>query len=325
MESKIIVGDALTELRGLPEESVNCVVTSPPYYALRDYGDPNQIGLEKTPWDYVDRMRHVFREVRRVLRSDGTLWLVLGDCYVSSGGPGWQGKHGARANRTHTQRELKRPSKEWGIKPKNLLGMPWRVAFALQDDGWVLRRDIIWHKKNPTPESVKDRPTASHEYVFLFAKSKRYLYDHESVREPCTSDAYDRRRMKEGRKREGGKYVASGISRTMGELGKSSKVGGGEYRSLRDVWSLSSRPFHGAHFATFPPTLVEPCIKAGCPKGGIVLDPFFGAGTVGLVASRLGRDFIGIEISATNARLARQRLIDEGCSQLEFSPDHLVN
>lgn len=254
-------------LQTLDDESICCCVTSPPYYGLRDYGFDGQIGLESTPDEYVNRLVEVFREVRRVLRKDGTLWLNLGDSYSGSG-------KGPSGNFTdHGERNVKNfPSKfiPTGLKPKDLMGIPWRAAFALQADGWWLRQDIIWHKPNPMPESVKDRCTKSHEYVFLLSKNKKYFYNNDAVKED----------------------------------GKIS----GEYHNRRDVWTITKLPYKGAHFATMPPGLAEVCIKAGCPDGGTVLDPFAGSGTTGAVAKQLGRNFILIEANPEYINLINNRI-----------------
>ena len=271
------IGDCLTVLRSLPDGFANTCVTSPPYWGLRDYGHDGQIGLEETPDAYVERMVAVFREVRRVLRDDGTLWLNLGDSYAggSSSGTvnnetstlgGGKATQAAAASVVHARKH--------GLKPKDLVGIPWRVAFALQADGWYLRSDIIWHKPNPMPESVTDRPTKAHEYVFLMSKSPRYYYDADAIKERATND----------------------------DTG----------RNKRSVWTVTTRPFSGAHFACYPPDLIKPCIAAGCPEGGIVLDPFFGSGTTGMVAESLGRRWFGIELNPEYEPLIRQRTAQRG-------------
>lgn len=398
----ILQGDALAVLKTLPEGSVNCCVTSPPYFGLRDYGTGTweggsagcdhkhppfggplesstlvgthhregfgpdgqyrqrcgkcgarrvdaQLGLEATPDEYVERMVEIFREVRRVLRSDATLWLNLGDSYSGSGvndgtvSPGLS----KAAKRGHP---VRRPgaTARWNcpLKPKDMVGIPWRVAFALQADGWWLRRDLIWHKPNPMPESVTDRPTSAHEYLFILAKSQRYYYDGDAIAEPLQSGASDLRKMAESLPRIGGKHKelddplnkASGLT----NVGRKRAVGGrirsgnlqrdiplnGNRRGIRDnhigrgvpwedvtgtrnarsVWTIATTPFSGAHFATFPEALVEPCIMAGCPAGGVVLDPFMGSGTVAAVAMRLDRHFLGIDLNADYIRMAEHRL-----------------
>lgn len=274
----ILTGDALEWLRQLPDNSVNTCVTSPPYWGLRDYGIDGQIGLEETPEAYVERMIAVFREVRRVLRDDGTLWLNLGDSYAGSGKGAWKVKD--RQKEVYIpdpdSPQCRLPKVPSGLKPKNLIGIPWRVAFALQADGWYLRSDIIWYKPNAMPESVRDRPTKAHEYIFLLTKSERYYYDADAIKEDAVSGNPNRPK-----------------------------------RNKRTVWTVSTKPFKGAHFATFPPDLIEPCILAGCPEGGIVLDPFFGAGTTGLVARRHNRNFIGIELNPQYVEIAKNRIKGE--------------
>jgi len=261
----IIVGDALATLRDMPSDSIPCCITSPPYWGLRDYGIPNQIGAEPDLGSYIGALRQVFSEVYRVLAHDGTLWLNIGDGYTS-GGRTWRAPDRKNAGRAMSYR----PDTPEGLKPKDLIGVPWRLAFALQEDGWYLRADIIWHKPNCQVESVKDRPTRAHEYVFLLTKSERYYYDHGAVREPCD--------------------------------------GGATLRNCRTVWSINTEPYPEAHFATFPVALVEPCILAGTKPGDVVLDPFFGSGTVGATCLKHGRRFVGIEVNPEYARLAKRRL-----------------
>jgi site-specific DNA-methyltransferase (cytosine-N4-specific) len=262
---EIVVGDALQILKGIGACTFRCCVTSPPYWGLRDYGVPGQIGSEDKLDDFVENLVRVFREVRRVLTEDGTLWLNLGDTYTS-GNRTWRA-----TDKKNPAREMSyRPPTPEGLKPKDLVGVPWRVAFALQADGWYLRADIIWYKPNCQPESVKDRPTTAHEYVFLFSKSEKYFYDHQAVKEPANEP--------------------------------------GAFRNRRTVWRIKTKPFSKAHFATFPPKLVEPCILAGSEVGDSVLDPFLGSGTVGEVCLKLGRRFMGIEIKEEYAALARERL-----------------
>jgi len=299
----IYQGDCLNILKTLPDVSVNCCVTSPPYYGLRDYGCEGQIGLEETPEAFVEKLVAVFREVKRVLRDDGTLWLNLGDSYAGSG-KGIGGLDHGKA--VFTDGEITKT--DWsktGLKPKDLIGIPWRVAFALQADGWYLRQDIIWHKPNPMPESVKDRCTKSHEYIFLLSKSAKYFYDNNAIRE----DFADERMGNPGT--SSGKYSLCSGRNDKGALGggdgwdKGEKLGG---RNHRSVWTIPTHAYKEAHFATFPEKLVEPCIKAGCPVGGVVLDPFFGAGTVGLVATKLGREYIGIELNPAYVEISEKRI-----------------
>jgi DNA modification methylase len=305
MTWSIIEGDCRAELPKLAACSAHCCVTSPPYWGLRDYGHPDQLGLEKTPEEYVEKLVAVFREVRRVLRDDGTMWLVLGDSYArgTGGQPGDNvGTDGyARRGRGNRGRGPIAP----GLKPKDLVGIPWRVAFALQADGWYLRSDVIWSKPNPMPESVTDRPTKVHEYVFLLAKSARYYFDQEAVREPHTMRP-QRRPSGHKRRRPGlnmPEHTWSGTARD--EPGIDGNESG---RNIRSVWTVATEPFSDAHFAVYPPALIVPCIKAGCPEGGTVLDPFVGSGTTGVVATRLGRSFVGVELSPKYAAMARNRI-----------------
>jgi DNA modification methylase len=349
------IGDCREVMAEMEPESVHCVVTSPPYWGLRDYGVAGQLGLEATPEEYVAAMVDVFREVRRVLRADGTVWLNLGDSYTGSGKGGnpdegkqatnkgsqsigvLYGKTGEPARQAALTNVSRRWTSENGMAPKNLVGIPWRVAFALQADGWYLRSDIIWSKPNPMPESVTDRPTKAHEYLFLLAKSPRYYFDADAVRERAESGPSDLRKMAEGRERIGGlvKEQTDPLLKAsaLTNIGRKRSVGGrplgthGEAapdsdrqtagarmgrgagwrddpsttpvgRNLRSVWTIATQPYPGAHFATFPEKLVEPCVKAGCPPDGTVLDPFAGSGTVGRVANRLGRRAILIDLSA---------------------------
>ena len=279
MNVKILIGDCRDVLRRLPDASVQCCVTSPPYFGLRDYGVAGQIGLEPTPDDFVAELVAVFREVRRVLRDDGTLWLNLGDSYASTvKGSGGAGKSRLGPNRDlqnigHQKFEPRRFDMQ-GLKPKDLIGIPWRVAFALQADGWYLRSDIIWHKPNPMPESVTDRPTSAHEHVFLLSKSARYFFDADAVRVPYARD-WD--------ENNGGSWArGKGDAQRVAERGKAGTHSGAYPMpdkggaNIRNVWTVATQPFSGAHFATFPPALIEPCIKAGSRHGDTVLDPFGG-------------------------------------------------
>lgn len=296
MAIRILNCDVMEGLRQLADQSVHCVVTSPPYWGLRDYGIPGQIGLEPTPDAFVARLVDVFREVNRVLRDDGTLWLNLGDSYAGHNLPGWrpgnETKNGGVSNKNGVGYVA-------GLKPKDLVGIPWRVAFALQADGWWLRQDIIWAKPNPMPESVTDRCTKAHEYVFLLSKSERYHYDHEAIQEPFVYSGDCR--MKTAYAVATAKSVGTEYRAPVNQNG----------RNKRSVWNIPTAPFPEAHFATFPPELPELCIKAGCPKGGTVLDPFSGAGTTALVADRLQRDAIGIELNPEYSALSSRRLDDD--------------
>ena len=356
----------------LADGSVNCVVTSPPYYGLRDYGtakwiggDPKcdhtvgsgdndnlktyvtrperdgikrqycqkcgavridqQIGLEQTPAEYVDNIVQVFREVRRVLRDDGTVWLNLGDSYAGSGKGQWNGgSKDPKNNKTRGMR-LNNVGETYNLKPKDLIGIPWMVAFALRDDGWYLRQDIIWAKPNPMPESVKDRCTKAHEYVFLLTKSARYYYDYEAVLEPATGFDGRKDTLYKGSKKyknSGQTFAERGLERWQyknlqpdGQQPNTmhlNRLVGDEYmspvRNKRSVWTVSTKPYKGAHFATFPPDLIEPMILAGCPKGGVVLDPFVGSGTTVMAANQLGRQGIGLDLNLKYLKLAQERV-----------------
>lgn len=390
----IIQGDALTRLKELPSESVDCCITSPPYFGLRDYGVEGQIGLEESPEAYVSKLVEVFREVRRVLKKEGTLWLNLGDSYAGS----W-GNSGHRPELDHTssyqrgkkteyfsrggwdqRREVPPNQKVTGCKPKDLIGIPWTVAFALRADGWWLRSDIIWHKPNCMPESCKDRPTKSHEYMFLLSKSKKYYYDAEVISEDAINTKMPGKNMRDTRETYGPQNGGNSGLRDLKQRYKN-----GDWptkRNKRTVWTVATKPFAEAHFATFPPALIEPCILAGtsergvCPECGkawvrqikstggrdwhndkmvskgipgeilgdggykrgqsatqlndtkqhvtigwlpscqcsrdpvpaVVIDPFFGAGTTGLVAKKLGRHYIGIELNEAYIGMAQKRI-----------------
>jgi DNA modification methylase len=340
---KIIHADVLDGLAQLDNASVHCCVTSPPYWGLRDYGIEGQIGLERTPDEYVERMVAVFRDVKRVLRDDGTVWLNLGDSYANDGK--WGGETGGKQaylddnNRKRVGREKRRT----GLKPKDLVGIPWRVAFALQADGWYLRQDIIWHKPNPMPESVRDRCTKAHEYIFLLAKSgkptiwravdtgewssspdmsERIPYptqddpDNTKPRWAGFSYYYDQDAVKEPGFDWGVRNRKPGSAFVDGTPGRSRQSGGRDCnfssgRNRRSVWTVTTQPYSKAHFATFPPKLIEPCILAGCPAGGTVLDPFCGSGTTDMVALRHGRDFIGIELNEDYIKMAHKRIEDD--------------
>ena len=282
MISRIYCGDNLEVLRTLPAGSVNTCITSPPYWGQRSTGIEGELGIEQTPGDYVKNLVEVFREVRRVLRDDGTLWIILGDSYAAdrggsampaetlAGGQSGRGEGSALRGRGK-EKCPRRNCKAYGMKHKDLIGIPWRVAFALQDDGWTLRNEIIWQKPICVPESVTDRCTRSHETIFLFSKSGRYYFDHEGIKEPA--------------------------------------VNPGETRSRRTVWKVPTKPFKGGkHFSSYPPDLIRPCVLAGSPLNGTVLDPFFGAGTTGLVALEEGRQYIGIELNPEFIEIADKRL-----------------
>lgn len=346
MSISILTGDCRAVLQTLQEKSVHCCVTSPPYFGLRDYGCEGQIGLEESPADFIEQMVLVFREVRRVLRDDGTVWLNLGDSYAGSGKGGnpensphkKQGSNRGSEDFVKSKR-MERGSGRWGggnaraidgLKPKDLIGIPWRVALALQEDGWYLRQDIIWSKPNCMPESVGDRCTKSHEYIFLLSKSHSYFFDSAAIAEKATyygiigmdasgfKDAknFGGKNAKGNRKtfRGGGVYTQN---QTFDNSARISNASTGNtpnitgMRNKRSVWEVATSQFPQAHFATFPPELIEPCVKAGCPLGGTVLDPFGGAGTSGLVADRLGRNAILIELNPAYIELARNRITDD--------------
>jgi len=293
MEATILVGDVLQRLSDIPDGSVQCCVTSPPYWGLRDYGQDGQLGLESTPEAYVGNMVAVFREVRRVLADDGVCWLNLGDSYNGSGGAGGDYSPGGLK-----EGQPKYPGRKIvTLKPKDLVGIPWRVAFALQADGWWLRQDIIWHKPNPMPESVTDRCTKAHEYLFMLTKSSRYYYNNEAIKEPVKQDWGTRNRTN-------GKYhnEGSGLTPHSG-LEKSY-----EKANKRSVWSITTKPFKGAHFAVMPEALCEPPILASSRPGDLVLDPFTGSGTVAVVALRHNRNFIGTELNPEYAEIAKTRI-----------------
>jgi DNA modification methylase len=289
-------GDCLDILPTLDANSVQCCVTSPPYWGLRDYGVPGQLGLEKTPEEYVEKMVAVFREVKRVLRDDGTLWLNLGDSYAANRGYQVAQTKDANSKRADAGQFNDMPFHvPVGLKPKDLVGIPWRVAFALQADGWWLRSDIIWHKPNPMPESVTDRPTKAHEYVFLLSKSAKYFFDQEAVKEDGKIGSPNR--IFGAKKQEG--TMRHDIGRTWTDNGT---------RNRRSVWTITTKPFKGLHFATFPPEIPEICIKAGSRAVDTILDPFSGEGTTGLVAEKLGRKYIGIELNPAYVEMSERRI-----------------
>lgn len=369
MSVTIISGDCRVKLREVPDASVNCCVTSPPYFGLRDYRHSGQIGLEPTPDAYVTELVGIFREVWRVLMDDGTLWLNLGDSYANDSK--WGGSSGVKhIKELHGDTGIGRTKKTTGLKPKDLIGIPWRVAFALQADGWYLRQDIIWAKPNPMPESVTDRCTKAHEYIFLLAKSERYCYDAKAIAEPSVSDhpagnGFDGRQGGadhlpmsggEGSKEPWqpaswkgfsfakGKTSEHQLLRTQTDEARETKANGkwskesdqssgkritnnvakarasggdhdspfGDTRNKRSVWTVSTKPYKDAHFATFPKELIRPCILAGCPVGGIVLDPFGGSGTTGEVAEQEGRNSILIELNPEYVKLIEHRTAQKG-------------
>lgn len=309
----IIQGDSLNVLKTLPSESVQCCVTSPPYYGLRDYGVDGQIGLEETPEQYIENLVAVFREVRRVLKDDGTLWVNIGDSYyhTTSNNGGYSEKStlsgfsrpdtkGRIANETGKSVKLNMN----GIKQKDLIGIPWMLAFALRSDGWYLRQDIIWAKPNPMPESVLDRCTKSHEYIFLLSKSSDYFFNHSAMQEEavCTSE---QGRVHAGRF-GGNKYTELPDVFYRTKSGNAYNYTG--FRNKRDVWTVCTKPYSGAHFATFPEQLIKPCILAGSNEGDTVLDPFNGAATTGVVCMKHKRNYIGIELNPEYVELSEKRL-----------------
>lgn len=314
--ASVMVGDCLASLATLPDRSINCCVTSPPYYGLRDYGVDGQIGLEDSPDAYVARLVEVFREVRRTLTDDGTLWVNIGDSYSrdpGKGGSGPNGKHDSIPDYGNARKIMseKRGSSDGGvgradrapvrvggegIKPKDMIGIPWLLAFALRADGWFLRQDIIWSKPNPMPESVRDRCTKAHEYLFLLSKSERYHFDHDAMKEPADP--------KNHRDSRGIRPTPPGQAEHKGFLdGRHFQT-----RNRRSVWTVTPKPYKGAHFAVYPPELIEPCVLAGCPEGGTVLDPFGGSGTTGGVALKHGRNAVLCELSPDYAALMPARI-----------------
>ena len=301
MKIKILQGDCIQSLKKLEDESINTCITSPPYWGLRDYnGEEKQLGLEETPEEFVENLVNVFREVKRVLRDDGTVWLNLGDSY-SSGGRTTTTIQSLRGDKDYG---VTRPKPSEGIKPKDLIGIPWRVAFALQADGWYLRQDIIWHKPNPMPESVRDRCTKAHEYIFLLSKNAKYYFDNEAIKE----DAVAKNRS------AGNKVPQKGTDQPFSETKQGLiKAQQKKYqkRNKRSVWTVTTKPFKGAHFATFPMDLIEPCVLAGCPEGGTVLDPFAGSGTTGIVAANHARNSVLLELNEEYIEIAKKRIKEQ--------------
>lgn len=308
MTVRTIIGDCRTVLPTLSTGSVHCVVTSPPYWGLRDYGIGGQIGLEPTYQAYIAGIVAVFREVRRVLEDRGTCWVNLGDSYATQVNGRSAHDTKLKGNDSRTFRDKPFSTIQGNLKPKDLCGIPWRVAFALQDDGWWLRQDIIWSKPNPMPESITDRCTKAHEYLFLLAKSVKYYFDAAGIAEPLAAEP-----------KQSGGFRPEKATGPMARNGHSQwerrRTLKDSYpnlsRNKRSVWEIATAPFNEAHFATFPPALIEPCILAGCPKGGTVLDPFGGAGTTGLVADRLQRNAILIELNPNYAEMSRRRIVND--------------
>jgi DNA modification methylase len=344
---KLYQGNCLTVLKTLEPESINCCVTSPPYFGLRDYGVDGQLGLEKTPEEFVENLVKVFRETKRVLKDDGTLWLNLGDSYAANGGHKQSAGNKQNTNKGSIKHEVRKPSP--GLKQKDLIGIPWRVAFALQADGWYLRQDIIWSKPNPMPESVKDRCTKSHEYIFLFSKSPKYYYDYEAIKEPAicgnNGSKFDTGKTGINKDRNWKKRPSAKKGSFNGKTEAMANTGQNAFRSVvdkrnkrdvweiedhnsliqwlsetnpellneyfdttPDVWKIATKPYKEAHFATFPPDLIKPCILAGCPEGGVVLDTFMGSGTVGEVSKINNRSFKGIELNPEYLKLSEKRI-----------------
>jgi DNA modification methylase len=300
---KIYKGNVLDRIKDIPEQSINTVVTSPPYWGLRDYGQGDQLGLEETPEEFTNNLVQVFREIKRVLKDDGTVWLNLGDSY-SSGGRTTTTNQSLRGDKNYG---VTRPKPNKNIKPKDLIGIPWRVAFALQQDGWYLRQDIIWHKPNPMPESVRDRCTKAHEYIFLFSKKPKYYFDNKIIKEDCVGK--DERKWKANYQDVGSVIQGdsnAGIKRT-----KRYSSDGDFKRNKRSVWTVTTKPFKEAHFATYPKDLIEPCVLAGCPEGGTVLDPFGGSGTTCIVAQENNRNAIMIELNPEYVEIAKNRIYKE--------------
>lgn len=369
--NKCHFGDVRDVLRAMIADGVkvNTIVTSPPYWGLRDYGHPGQLGLEPTVQEFIANMTEVFDLARQVLADDGTAWVNMGDCYATGAGkvntaPGggtqgerWAGIRGE--DKSPARGPMTQPNRmpQPGLKPKDLVGQPWRLAFALQDAGWYLRQDIIWNKPNPMPESVRDRCTKSHEYIFLLSKSERYYFDQEAIKEPASPNTHarvagngvgfghgtDSEQRQRGRVQSQPSGWATGSTgRRHDELAgrypatpKAQATGGGSKnnssmdaalavmpsnRNKRSVWTVPTESFKGAHFATYPQKLIEPCVLAGCPAGGTVLDIFFGSGTTGQVAQRLGRNWIGIEINDKNETLQRDRIGAQAALVLEVAP-----
>lgn len=314
--NKIINENCLTGLSQLPDNSIDCCVTSPPYFGLRDYGNAEQIGLEETPELFVQQLVKVFEEVKRVLKPEGTLWLNLGDSYWGGKGQSGQKDASIQEERNLSGKSLNVGAQQMGgkgitmpkdgkhpvIKPKDLIGIPWMVAFALRSNGWYLRQDIIWNKPNPMPESVTDRCTKAHEYIFLMTKSAKYYYNAEAIKTKMECSEHDKR-SRQGRKRFPTELINGIRGNTPDKIY--------EWANKRSVWTVTTKPFSEAHFATFPEDLIVDCIKAGCPENGIVLDPFMGSGTTAVVSKKLGRNYTGFELNPAYLKIAENRLYNE--------------
>lgn len=331
--SRIICGDCLDILKKTDSDTIDCCVTSPPYFNLRDYGITGQVGLERTPGEYIYHLVTIFHEVKRVLKPDGTLWVVIGDSYAGSGKGAGNYPESSNGALQKTNRGSMAALSEYHsntVKPRDLIGIPWELAFALREDGWYLRQDIIWSKPNPMPESVKNRCTSAHEHIFLLSKSSNYYFDAEAIAEPVSFRTTQRLSqdigLQAGSVIRGGGYKSPMTPKSPRYKGKKYtdepdkfyRTKSGEIydyrakRNKRDVWTITTKAFKGAHFATFPPDLIEPCILAGSRPGGTVLDPFFGSGTTGLVAEAYGREYLGIEINPDYIEIARKRLNQKG-------------
>jgi len=323
----VLIGDARDKLSVIPDKIANMCVTSPPYYQLRDYGAENQIGMENTPESFINNLVDVFRQVKRILKDDGTLWINIGDTYYGGNTQPGGGSHNGKHIKSGTPPKKQKVN---GLKPKDLIGIPWMLAFALRADGWYLRQDIIWSKPNPMPESVIDRCTKSHEYIFMLSKSPKYYYDSFAIRTPMKESSVSRLAQNiDGQK--GSSRVPGKTNGTMKAVGGDKQRGHGRRHAgfngrwdaltkeqqcslganKRSVWNIATKPFKEAHFATFPQELIVDCIKAGCPEEGIILDPFFGAGTTGLVARKLNRNFIGCELNAGYVDISQSRMNKE--------------
>jgi DNA modification methylase len=339
-----------TGLSKLPDNSINCCVTSPPYYGLRDYGCDDQIGLENSPELYVERLVNVFREVKRVLRDDGTLWLNLGDTYYGHGNGSYDKHSSDRINGKGRGNSKPIPKNVDYFKPKDLVGIPWMVAFAIRADGWYLRQDIIWSKPNPMPESVTDRCTKAHEYIFLLSKSAKYYYDYEAIKQPVADQTILRmqqqiddqigstrvpgknnvnmkavgpgRNPRKGVDTNGGNQASAngipamaingnGVKGHSGYFDQNGNLIGAGMANKKSVWTVTTKPFRESHFATFPPDLIVDCIKAGCPEGGVILDPFMGAGTTAVVSRKLNRNYVGFELNLDYVKISERRIYEE--------------
>ena len=306
-KAEILVGDALTSLKHLSDASFRTCVTSPPYWGLRDYGNDEQLGHEATPQEFVENLCQVFDEVWRVLSDDGTVWVNLGDSYANGGmsNPSAKSTLGGGKDRGAADYSIARKIPA-GLKPKDLVGIPWRFAFAMQERGWYLRQDIIWAKPNPMPESVTDRCTKSHEYIFLFSKEPKYFFDNDAIKEPLAESSISR--LAQDIENQVGSSRAHAGAKTNGNIKAAGDVEAG--RNKRSVWNVSVASFKDAHFAVYPPALIEPCIKAGSAEGDTVLDPFSGSGTTGEVALKLGRNYVGCELNPDYARLSEKRITE---------------